>query len=121
MQPLQIERRRFPRFQVSDGALATAKHVLGPIKDISLGGMSFEYYHENSSAVMNGQIGIMHPALDFWLDRLPCRVVNDQLVTTDFFALSAARKRRCVAFLDLSHEQRCHLEEFIQAGSVVPA
>ncbi len=121
MQSERVERRRFPRYQVDEGVLATAKHVLGPIQDISLGGMSFEYYQEAGPAVMNGHIGIMHPALDFWLDHIPCRVVNDHLVTTDFFAISAARKRRCVAFLDLTPEQQLQLADFIQHSSVAPA
>lgn len=115
------ERRRYPRYQPSEGALATAKHVLGPIVDISLGGMAFEYFQDGANGSQASLIGIMHPEQDFWLEQIPCRTVAEQLVNSACFTPAALRKRRRVAFRELTLDQQQKLEQFIQGGLLSPA
>ena len=61
------ERRNHQRYQVKDGTLALNSTVLGPVLNISLGGMLFEYYSndlaDEAIVTLGSKEGLAHLAL----------------------------------------------------------
>lgn len=55
------ERRLFARFKVKEGCLVIADDMLGLLEDISLGGLSFQYFHKGQAALGGSAVEIVLP------------------------------------------------------------
>jgi hypothetical protein len=111
-----VERRKHRRFQVYHGtyvAIGPPYDKVGPMIDISMGGLSFRYSHEKGCT--NGSYAnIFLTEANFHLEGVPVKTILDFEVT-DESSSSCTRTRRCgLQFGDLTNDQQSQLEFFIQ-------
>jgi len=123
------ERREVTRFMPTDNAFVALPQVgrLGSIKDISLGGLSCDYYvgfGENEA--IRGDTAVSLPAdifvsgRKFFLGNILCRVTYDMIAPDDRPAYRVSvEKRRCgLKFDELSEEQRQQITLFLENHTV---
>jgi len=115
------ERRRFPRFKVKDGTIAINKIILGPVVDISLGGMAFEYYNNYIENIEHSEIGFYHIDSGFFMTGLPSKIIQDRIIEPNTGIIPIIRKRRSIEFQDLTSDQKSKLQCFIDQHSTVYA
>ena len=107
------ERRRFKRFQPKDGTMAVNSHALGPVIDISMGGLSFRYVAEDTSKPISDTLGIFLSSENILLDKLSTKLVADEFVSQSTSFLKTSTRKRSIQFLNLTDTQRKNLENFI--------
>lgn len=112
MQPDQ-ERRRHPRFLVKEGTLAINDQIVGPVINISLGGMAFEYYDNDMQDAPDMDMGIFFSETGFLLTNLTSEAVYEETVDSSVSFLPLIRKRTSIKFVDLTPTQRQKLLRFI--------
>ena len=119
------ERRQNPRYLVKGNLIASlrnGKETIGKVKDISMGGLSFEHMEPVDEKRSNRESLERNLYLldDFNLSRIPCRIVYDypvQLIkSTEYLKLPLNSKtRRCgVQFQALSDEHQGQLELLLE-------
>lgn len=80
----QPEKRRFIRYQAKEkvfAALGEKFSRVGKVKDISVGGLAFEYVGEPESFNDLTRIDIFSTANGTHLRRIPCRKIYEQPIT----------------------------------------
>jgi hypothetical protein len=112
----RVERRKHKRFRVQDGAfviLSPSDTGAGRLKNISLGGLMFEYVTVKAPSIDATELEIFLTDSLFRLHQVPCQSVWDLPVyKSSSFSL---QKRQCgVQFGELSPHQVSRLEYFIQ-------
>lgn len=111
-----IERRKHKRFKVQEGMFAVLRgdHVkLGPIVDVSRGGLSFHYVKADEQTNASREMTIFSSRRDFYLTGVPFRAVLDFKLASEV-PLSSITMSRCgVQFGDLTDYQSSQLEHFI--------
>ena len=120
------ERRRDERFTVKDNAYVAVRpefYKLGKIKDISRGGVSFEYIQHNqlknkfsiSNRIVEPEIDIFLSTKKFYLSSVPCKVIYDKKLTDDEDALATGCHDKCcgLQFGNLSERQSEQLQFFL--------
>lgn len=114
---MNTERRQFRRFLADDRSFACLRpHFgkLGKIKDISRGGLAFEYIYSKGCEEESSAIDIFLSGDRFYLPKMPCRVVNDLQIGEDLTSISNFQVRRCgVKFGQLTEEQERKLKLFL--------
>lgn len=111
-----IERRKYQRFAVSDGALAILKPFpikLGRVMDISKGGIEIRYFDDKAWSNDFSEIAIMMSGGNVRLENLPVKTIADTEMVDDFSS-SIEKRKRCMQFGQLSDEQKNLLEKFIE-------
>jgi len=117
------EKRTHRRYTAKERAFALLKPYcdkLGQIKDISLGGLSFEYLDVGAEAQMNPpqkvSIDIIMTRDSFYLSQLPCEIVYDEALEGDssHFVVGIEARRCGLHFSNLDTEQKENLERFIK-------
>jgi len=110
------EQREYTRFLTKNNAYASFGHEsirVGTIKDISLGGVSFEYvFYADSVQEDSHQIDIFITQNGFQLSDLPCQLVYDiplRVSSTTLFIT----KRCGLMFGGLSDVQSAQLKLFL--------
>lgn len=114
------ERRNHQRYQVKDGTLALNSTVLGPVLNISLGGMLFEYYSNDLGDENIVTLGFYAIDSEFLVTGLKCETIRDTVVNNSIGLLPLIRKQRAVEFLDPTSAQRMLLKRFIKMHSRGP-
>jgi hypothetical protein len=113
---MNAERRNFKRFLADDRAFACLRprfEKLGKIRDISKGGLSFEYLWDDGSDVDPSEVDIFLAGNGFYLPKMPCKVVYDFQIGADLTSNSTFHDRRCgVEFGILTEEQEGMLQSF---------
>jgi len=111
-----VEQRKHKRYKVTKRAFA----VLGPdavklchLIDISKGGLSFRYFVDASDMEETANELDILGGEDFYLERVPIRVVSDMLLENDSPFSSIAMRRRGVQFGVLTPRQKEQVEYFI--------
>ncbi|MEW6218250.1 MAG: PilZ domain-containing protein [Thermodesulfobacteriota bacterium] len=120
------EKRRFQRFPVRDLAFAVLEPYfgrLGQLKDVSRGGVGFEYveFEEAGPERPTGplRLEVMRLAEGFCLQDFPCRIVYDEKSPNASALVHSVITRRCgVAFGSLSAEQETDLDQFITSHAL---
>lgn len=111
-----VERREHKRYQVHNGtyvALGPPYGKVGPMIDISLGGLSFEYA-DRREQTDESHINIFLTEANFYLEKVPIKTILDFEVANTL-APSAAATRRCgLQFEDLTPDQASKIDFFIQ-------
>ena len=117
------ERRRFERYKAPDNAitvLRNSRETIGYAKDISKGGLLFEYPvlgwgpidAENKSKT---ELDIFIPGSDFRLSRIPCSLVHDKAIIPDTRFITSISMRRCgIMFNDISEGEERMLETLLE-------
>jgi hypothetical protein len=111
------ERRKHPRFQVKDGAVAVLKSSehckVGTIIDVSEGGLAFKYFDEPELFDGPLTVDIMIPQEDFTLLDIPCTPVADFKIPSET-AFSMLPMMRCgLQFHQLNDHQANSLQLFL--------
>ncbi len=116
------EQRRFKRYCPLDGAIATLKpfEEFGLIKDISKGGLSFEYlaFSAESDAVpeigKKRQIDVFILGEDFSPMTFPCKVVRVENQLLGLYTHSVVPKKRCgIEFVEFGQKMTNALNSFL--------
>jgi hypothetical protein len=117
----QKDKRKHSRFVISGNAYVAFKEGLtkiGKIKDISLGGLSFEYIDEGYVSHQPGRMDIFTSGNAFYLPRIPGEIVYDISTLKDgdpqpYF--STIQMNRCgIQFGNLNDDQTADLKRFIK-------
>jgi len=84
---------------------------LGKIRDISKGGLSFEYLWDDGSDKDSSEVDVFLAGNGFYLPKMPCEVVYDFQIGADLTSNSTFHDRRCgVEFGNLTEEQEGMLQ-----------
>lgn len=116
--------RRYTRFFVDNGAYTTLGRnftKVGKVKDISLGGLSFEYLNDaNETSEGNSQLSLFLTNDDFYMSGLACQVIYDRPKgDIDPNSSDTVKINRCaVRFLSLSDSRKDRLAFFIENHTV---
>ncbi|MBW1841562.1 MAG: PilZ domain-containing protein [Deltaproteobacteria bacterium] len=120
----QIRRRKWKRFRINGSAIVMLHRPsllglgkptlieLGPIIDISLGGLAIQYVDSKKRQTECFELSISVPDKGIVLEGLPYEIILDREVAT----LPDSRKirNRCVQFEELTSYQKLKLEAFIK-------
>ena len=107
------ERRRFTRFVPKDGTMAVCSHALGPVLDISMGGLSCRYMHDQNNCSITDLFGVFLGSDNILIDKIKSRVVTDRIVAEKSSFLQTRLHQLSVEFVNLTSEQRAMLKDFI--------
>ncbi len=116
---METERRKFTRFLAQDTAFAVLRpHFtkLGKIKDISEGGLAFEYIAYEGQKEDSSGIDIFLSGNGFYLGRIPCKIRYDIKISERYqTSTDHMEMRRCgLQFGELTEEQAAQLEFFLK-------
>ncbi len=111
------EQRKNIRFLVEDNiivALRNGSTKIGKVKDISMGGLSFEHIYDENSIQNSFKGYIFLWVNEFNMSKVPCRVVYDISVSipNEYYAFTIHFiTRRCgLQFEALSEDQKTQLD-----------
>ncbi|MBU0946504.1 MAG: PilZ domain-containing protein [Proteobacteria bacterium] len=107
------ERRQFVRYRPKGGTIAVNDHALGPVINISMGGLSFRYLEGSSTEPHSDSLGIFLGSDDVLIDKITTKVISDQLIAQGSVFLQISTRQRSIQFLNLSERQRKNLKAFI--------
>jgi hypothetical protein len=104
-------------YQVQGDAFVLLKsngtNLVGAIREISLNGLSFHYIGREKPVSGEGELAICSGSKDFFLYRVPCRILFDAKVYKNH--PSPISMRRCgVEFGELEGQQASQIEYFIR-------
>lgn len=113
------ERRRYARQEVMNTIFIAFRPLfdkVGKIKNISLGGICLEYciYTANDGIGTTIEVDIFSQCKDFYLPRIPCKIVYDTRIRHYPSFIGMETKRCGLQFLELSERQRAQLDFFLQ-------
>ncbi len=112
------DRRRHRRFSVRQNAIAVIQSiptiVLGQIKDISLGGLSFAYMYSDEHPDESAALDIFLPDDKTLVKGLTFRTVTDSIVLNDNPFSTVIMNRRSIQFGKLTDRLKSELEYIIQ-------
>ncbi len=112
---VETERRKFRRLlpqELTFAALRPHFNRLGKVKDISKGGLAFEYILSETQYVDSSEIDVFVSSDRFYLRRIPSKIVYDIKMVEEYQSLE---RRWCgVQFGDLTEEQADKLDSFLQ-------
>ncbi len=110
---MRPERRKFPRYRLSEENFAGAYPYVGEIADLSVDGLAFRYLGlgqpEPEAKYLN-----LYGREGGCLSGLECRIVADRVVPRRSSLSNIFVHERRVQFINLSAEQKKYLFEFIE-------
>ena len=117
------ERRKFTRFLVPEkiyAALGPSFSKVGRIKDISIGGSAIEYLTDGVSTPGNSHVNIIIREEEFFLSKLPCKIVyDDPIEPCAGPQVSGLTRKHCgVQFYRFTSRLRKRLEGFLKVGTI---
>ncbi len=115
---METERRKFRRFLAQNAAFAVLRPhftMLGKIKDISRGGLAFEYIAHEGQKRGSSEIDILITGDRFYLPKIPSQKIYDIKIGEENQTLiDRFETRRCgLQFGELTEEQADELEFFL--------
>ncbi len=128
---MRSERRKYIRFLAQENAFAalgTNFTRVGKLKEISIGGLAFEYIDSTKSSCQDfSRVAIFLSDNEFHLSKLPCRLICDReicVISDNPLIESPCKINKCVVqFTDITENQKEKLENFIENNTrgVVPS
>lgn len=112
------ERRQHTRFRPKDGTMAVNNHALGPVVNISMGGLSFRYMGEDSSKPIMDMLGIFLGSDNVLIDNIPTKVITDKLISQSTTFLKTSTRQRSIQFTNLTKLQQKNLKDFISTKTL---
>ncbi|MEW6375091.1 MAG: PilZ domain-containing protein [Thermodesulfobacteriota bacterium] len=117
---MEIEKRKNIRFLVQDNvilALQNGFNRVGKVKDISMGGLSFEHIYDEDLNWVDSRKNISLWVNEFNLSKIPCRIVYDipLQIPPEYDSLTIhLPTRRCgLQFEALTEHQIAQLDFFL--------
>ena len=118
---MEVDKRKTERFAVRGGAFAAFGNKMpkvGVLKDISSGGLAFEYLYDPTSVEDADHVDIWTSGTQFYMRDVPCKKVYDITPSTEWennpFSVTIMH-RYGLQFGPLSTEQSAMLSSFISA------
>jgi len=114
---LNEDRRKHTRYKVNKDAFAvirTSDNKLGKIRDVSKGGLSFEYIMKGDPAEGFSELDIFTTENDFYLKLLPVQVIMDSSMEPEHAFSSLEMRRLGVRFGEMTPNQLSKLDYFLQ-------
>jgi len=118
---MEIEKRKNIRYLVEEDtivALQNGFNRIGKVKDISIGGLSFEHIYEDDLDWIHSRKNVLLWVNDFNISKIPCRVIYDIPVPIppeyDSLTVQFITKRCGLEFETLTEYQRAQLDFFLQ-------
>lgn len=93
--------------------MAVNIHALGPVIDISMGGLSFRYMDDKSDNPMTDFFGIFLGSDNILIDKIQSQVVSDKETPQGTSFLQTRSRQRSIQFVSLTTDQQKELENFI--------
>lgn len=125
------EKRKYVRFLAGPNAyaaLGSSFTKIGKIRDISMGGLAFEYFSGTEDSNRHDTtVTIFLTVNNFYLEKLPCLMVCDHEKwdsnASNMLSTSYHVKRCSVQFMTISDDQRHQLEYFLNnfTQGIVPS
>ncbi len=121
---MKAEKRKFDRFVPIEGTFAALENGLskvGKIKDISLGGLAFEYVYDEKSGPNGNRVDIFMSGKRYFLQDVPCQEVYDKMLSPnyEYLLFSSTIMNRCgLQFGKLSTDQSAKLSSFIKERTI---
>jgi len=112
------DRRNHKRYRVREGAFAVHSLQLGPVTDIGMGGLAFEYICIGESVPESSRLDIFMSNSAFHLKGIPVHTVSDVDMHTQSPFQSYMMRRCSVAFENLTDENELLMRRFIEANTV---
>ena len=112
-----IERRKQKRFKGKEKAFATLNSDCdkkGQINDISKDGLSFLYFGDGEESNVSAEIEIYSTNDDFYLRKLPVRIVSDVSQNSNDSFSSISTRKLAVRFEKLIPKQKFMLNYFLK-------
>ncbi|UCH23331.1 MAG: PilZ domain-containing protein [Deltaproteobacteria bacterium] len=116
------EKRRHERLSARDGiivALMPHSNILGPMIDISIGGLSFQYIENAEPTVRSSELIILIANQNFFLDRVSFKIVSDIEIEKNISFSSIHMRRRGVEFVNLSFHQATLIQHLITKHTII--
>jgi len=112
-----VERREHNRFKVRTGAFAalTSYNIVGPIQNISKGGLVFRYISEGEQIPKSLEVDIFIGGKGFHIQKIPSKRISDFNIIKKSLYSSLKIKQCGVQFGELTNSQISQLENFIQS------
>lgn len=111
------ERRKFQRYKVAYGAYAVAgpeAAKLGQIKDISMGGLAFNYLADEARSQRCNELDIIIRQYSLRIEHLPVKTISDfELAQKNVFSTVKLRQLG-VQFGQLTSDQTTQLEHLLK-------
>jgi hypothetical protein len=111
------ERRKFQRYKVAYGAYAVAgpqAAKLGQIKDISMGGLAFNYLADEARSQRCNELDIIIRQYSMRIEHLPVKTISDfELAQKNVFSTVKLRQLG-VQFCELTLDQTTQLEHLLK-------
>ncbi len=124
---MEAEKRKTERFAVRGGAFVAFGNGLpkvGMLKDISKGGLSFEYLCDEKPVGNDKHMDIWMTEAEFFLREVLCEKVYDKILpqNMEYLFPTTTIMRRCgIKFGPLSADQSAKLSSFIDTYATQPA
>ena len=120
---MENERRKFTRFLVPENvyaALGPSFSKVGRIKDLGIGGLAIEYITDEDSVPGNSHVDIFSREEEFYLSKLPCKIVyDDPIEPCAGPQVSGLTRKHCgVQFYRFTSRLRKRLEGFLKVGTI---
>ena len=93
--------------------MAVNNHALGPVVDISMGGLSFRYIDDKPGKPMTNLFGIFLGSENILIDKIQSQVIADKIIPQDTSFLQNKSRQCSIQFVDLTSDQQKKLEDFI--------
>jgi hypothetical protein len=110
------DRREAKRYRVKEGifaVLAAVKDKLGPIKDISIKGLSFRYVNDDILVSGVSELKIIIAGMGLYLEGIQVEPVSDFEVKNGFSVSPLKLRQVNVRFINLTSKQTAAIERFI--------
>lgn len=112
---VEAEQRKFTRLLPQDLTFAVLRPdftMLGKVKDISEGGLAFQYISHERRNRGSSEIDILVPGDSFYLPRVPSKIIYDIEIVEEY---QSVERRRCgLQFGALTKEQAAKLDFFLE-------
>ena len=108
-----FERRKHKRFKAAQGAYAVLgpeKSKLGQIKDISMGGLAFQYLADEARPNGAGELDIIIRQNNYSIKNIPIQTVSDFELTRENAFSTIRLRQQGVQFGKLTSDQTSQLE-----------
>lgn len=107
------ERRKFKRFRPQEGTMAVDHNALGPVIDISMGGLAFRYMGEYPKKTNSNHLGIFLGSEDILIEEISTKVILDKQISQGSSFLNTPTRQRSIQFTKLTRSQHKYLTDFI--------
>ncbi len=99
--------------EIAIAVYKTEPQKLGQIKNISMGGLSFEYIEGCRNHMDPLELDVLMTEKGIYLHNIPYKTITDEVITDELTLNAVNMKRLTIMFTDLSKHQKTKLRSLI--------